>query len=724
MSIDPPKPDQESDDKMLRRAVEAGGTESAAQLPPETQTSQGKAARPAAGRGVKDQIDSTKPVVRSAALPETIAGYRVLSVLGEGGMGVVYLVEQAKPIRRRVALKLIKPGMDSKAVIARFESERQALALMDHPGVAKVFDAGTTEQGRPYFAMEYVAGVPITEHCDRQKLSVKERLELFMQVCEAVQHAHQKGVIHRDIKPKNILVSVKEGQAVAKVIDFGVAKAISQPLTKKTLFTEQGQLIGTPSYMSPEQAEMTAQDIDTRTDIYSLGVVLYELLTGELPLDPKSLREIAFEQILRMIREFEPSKPSTRVGSTVRTGEQSEPRAQATGLPTPRLRSGLGSAVDVARTRGTDPKTLTRYLRGDLDWITMKALEKDRTRRYATASEFAGDIARHLKNEPVRAGPPSAGYRLSKFLRRNKRRIGTVGAVSIALLLAALGFVQASRERERAASGDVQAYLHWLDKNPAKPPKLGGHEHAIEAIVDRIRSGEASALDYQAFVKTFLTVEFSGRQGLIDARDASMVTGKVVVLAVSLLPEGLGLLVSGRVLLDGEPFTGAPWSEEEVIPLSTIVRSTYRSPNEPTSVMVATLDDFLDGIPLGTHRLDGDVHVQIIESNTNFANYRCLPQATVEVPVTPFSFTLIDEYPENYRPMITNEEWARQLDEGFELKISPWDSRGELYVQASFPKPRMNLACEVTLWSTEFEWEATFSLAAWSERNRSRPGGQ
>jgi non-specific serine/threonine protein kinase/serine/threonine-protein kinase len=237
------------------------------------------------------------------------------------------------PIRRRVALKVIKLGMDTKQVIARFESERQALAVMNHPGVAKVFDAGTTEDGRPYFVMEHVPGVPITEHCDRQKLNIEERLELFMQVCDAVQHAHQKGVIHRDIKPKNVLVSVKEGQAAAKVIDFGVAKAISQPLTEKTLFTEQGQLIGTPAYMSPEQAEMTAQDVDTRTDIYSLGVLLYELLTGELPLDPKSLREAAFEQILRMIREFDPPNPSTRLSSLATVPEaparDSEPQALA-----------------------------------------------------------------------------------------------------------------------------------------------------------------------------------------------------------------------------------------------------------------------------------------------------------------------------------------------------------------------------------------------------------
>ena len=298
-------------------------------------------------------------------------------------MGIVYEAEQQKPVRRKVALKLIKWGMDTKQVIARFESERQALALMNHSNIAAVYGAGATREGRPYFAMEYVHGIPITEYCDKHRFTIKERLELYVQVCEGIQHAHQKGIIHRDIKPSNVLVAVQDDKPLAKIIDFGVAKATSQRLTEHTVSSELGHLIGTLDYMSPEQAEMTNLDIDTRTDVYSLGVLLYELLVGTLPFDPIDLRAAGLLELQRKLSEEEPPRPSARL-------------------------SGLGRAsTTTAKNRRIEVKTLNRQLKGDLDWITMKALEKDRIRRYETASALAADIRRHLSYEPVLASPPS-----------------------------------------------------------------------------------------------------------------------------------------------------------------------------------------------------------------------------------------------------------------------------------------------------------------------------
>jgi non-specific serine/threonine protein kinase/serine/threonine-protein kinase len=359
-----------------------------------------------------------------------IGPYRMLQLLGGGGMGEVWLAEQKTPIHRTVALKLIKAGMDTKAVIARFESERQALALMDHPGIARVFDAGSTPEGRPYFAMEYVPGLPITEYCDKHRLTVKERLELFMQVCDGVQHAHQKAIIHRDLKPSNVLVMEQVGKAVPKIIDFGLAKATAQRLTDKTMFTELGAMMGTPEYMSPEQADQREQNIDTRTDVYSLGVILYQLLVGVLPFEAKSLRAEGLDAILRVIREQEPDKPSTRIRS-------------------------MGPATNLsAENRREDPHTFARRIRGELDWITMKALEKDRTRRYGSAAALSEDIKRHLGNEPVTAHPPSPGYRAGKFIRRHRLAVGFAASMAVLLVaFAAMMAVQAvrvSRERDRA----------------------------------------------------------------------------------------------------------------------------------------------------------------------------------------------------------------------------------------------------------------------------------
>jgi len=344
------------------------------------------------------------------AVPE-VAGYEILGVLDEGGMGVVYLARQTHPIRRRVAMKVIKPGMDSRQVLARFETERQALALLDHPNIAQVYDAGATRDGRPYFAMEYVKGLPITEYCDREKLGLEERLSLFKHVCEAVQHAHQKGIIHRDIKPSNLLVYTEGNEAIAKIIDFGVAKAIGPSLTGGTLYTQTGQFVGTPEYMSPEQADMASQDIDTRSDIYSLGAVLYELLTGVLPFESETLREGGIEHIRRVIRDENPKTPSTRLTSL---GEQ---------------------AASVAQNRSTQVGTLVRRLHKELEWIPLKAMRKERVRRYRSAAELADDIQNYLDGAPLSAGPESTLYQVRKFVARNSALV--IGAATVLLVLVA-----------------------------------------------------------------------------------------------------------------------------------------------------------------------------------------------------------------------------------------------------------------------------------------------
>jgi WD40 repeat protein/serine/threonine protein kinase len=377
--------------------------------------------------------DTTEPL---AERPGAVIGpYKLLQVIGEGGMGVVYMAEQEQPIRRRVALKIVKPGMDSAQVIARFEAERQALALMDHQNIAKVLDAGTTESGRPYFVMELVHGVPITQYCDDHHLTPKDRLKLFIPVCHAIQHAHQKGIIHRDLKPSNVLVCLYDGVAVPKVIDFGVAKATGQQLTERTMFTQFGSLVGTLEYMSPEQAEMSQLGIDTRSDVYSMGVLLYELLTGTTPLERQRLREVGFDEIRRLIREEEPPKPSTRLST-----------------------SGVGLAA-ISAQRQTEPAKLTRLVRGELDWIVMKALEKDRNRRYESANGLARDVERYLHDEPVEACPPTTGYRLRKFARIHKAGLAT--AVGFAALLV-LGTAVSAWQAVRATQAETVALANEL----------------------------------------------------------------------------------------------------------------------------------------------------------------------------------------------------------------------------------------------------------------------
>ena len=441
-------------------------------------------------------VAPTRKTTDSNLIGTKIDHYSLLEILGAGGMGEVYLAEQEAPIRRKVALKIIKLGMDTKEVIARFESERQALALMDHVSIAKVFDAGATEQGRPYFVMERVPGVPITHFCDQHQLSTRKRLRLFAQVCHAIHHAHQKGIIHRDLKPSNILVSRQDGHSVPKVIDFGVAKATSQRLTERTLFTELGQLIGTPEYMSPEQAEMTGLHVDTTSDVYSLGVLLYELLTGALPFESNTLRAADYDEIRRIIREEEPPKPSARLSTL---GER---------------------ALVIAQRRKTSVPALSRRVRGELDWIVMHAMEKDRSRRYQSASELALDVERYLMDEPVLAGPPSTAYRLTKLLKRHKRVVGSLVAV-IAALAVGLGvsttmFFQAERAREKAVTETqkaerINAFLQEM-LGSVNPAELGRDVLVREVLDEAAAQIETELFDQpeiQAAVRNTIGATYS-----------------------------------------------------------------------------------------------------------------------------------------------------------------------------------------------------------------------
>ncbi|MCZ7638682.1 MAG: protein kinase [Verrucomicrobia bacterium] len=409
---------------------------------------------PPPARADRTPVEAAPP----AEGPGSVIGrYKLLEAIGEGGMGVVYLAEQEQPVRRRVALKVIKLGMDTKAVVARFEAERQALALMDHPNIAKVFDAGSTDTGRPYFVMELVRGLPITAYCDARRLSTRERLELFVPVCQAIQHAHQKGIIHRDIKPTNVLVASFDGRPVPMVIDFGVAKATNQRLTEKTLFTQFARMIGTPAYMSPEQAEGSQLDVDTRSDVYSLGVLLYELLTGSTPFPEPQLRRLGYAEMQRVIVREEPPRPSTRL-TTLTNAERTE----------------------LGRQRGEDPQTMSRLLRRELDWVVMKALEKDRTRRYATANGLAMDVQRHLEGRAVEAAPPTWGYQLQKLARKHRK---TVGAAALLALVLAGAAVFSTWQAIRATQAEQLAEAQAAEAQTALAGETAAHADLEERIV-------------------------------------------------------------------------------------------------------------------------------------------------------------------------------------------------------------------------------------------------
>jgi serine/threonine protein kinase/tetratricopeptide (TPR) repeat protein len=430
-------------------------------------------APPAAERATIDEP-------RAERTGSVIGAYKLLEQIGEGGFGLVFMAEQQQPVRRKVAIKVLKPGMDTRQVIARFEAERQALALMDHPNIARVLDGGQTTGGRPYFVMDLVKGLPITAYCDQARLSTRERLELFVHVCQAVQHAHQKGIIHRDLKPSNVLVTLQDGAALVKVIDFGIAKALGQQLTDKTIFTGFAQLVGTPLYKSPEQAALSNVDVDTRSDIYSLGVLLYELLTGTTPFAKERLQAVDYDEMRRIIREEEPARPSTRI-------------------------STLGqAATTLSSSRQSDPKRLSQLLRGELDWIVMKALDKDRNRRYETANGLALDVQRYLHDEPVAAGPPSAWYRFRKFTRRNRQALTVAGVIlSLVVLLGGAGgwvmWDRAARQAKAASELDLSLDQAELFQAQGKRPEaLAVLERAAllagQAAADPLRSERLTTL--------------------------------------------------------------------------------------------------------------------------------------------------------------------------------------------------------------------------------------
>jgi serine/threonine protein kinase len=409
-----------------------------------------------------------------------VAGrYKLLERIGEGGMGEVWVADQLEPIRRRVALKLIKPGLDSRSVVARFEAERQALALMDHPNIARVLDAGSTGDGRPFFVMELVKGTPITDFCDARRLGTRERLALFADVCRAIQHAHQKGVIHRDLKPTNVLVELHDDRPVPKVIDFGVAKAVGQQLTDRTLYTGFGALVGTPAYMAPEQATFNALDVDTRADVYALGVLLYELLAGSPPFEPERLRQAALDEVLRVVREEEPPRPSARLSTS---------QAKAA----------------IAAVRRSDPARLCRLIRGELDWVVMKALAKDRNRRYETAAALARDVERHLTGDAVEARPPTLAYRLRKWARKNRAPLAALGVVFGLVFAWGLTMWSARRESERLNTEYLRSLADALQQaEEANRQRRAAEEREAPLRMAVAEAETRTALDYEVLLRHF-----------------------------------------------------------------------------------------------------------------------------------------------------------------------------------------------------------------------------
>jgi serine/threonine protein kinase len=490
-----------------------------------------------------------------------IGPYKLHQEIGEGGMGIVYMALQREPVRRKVALKIIKPGMDTREVIARFSAEKQALAIMDHPNIAKVHDAGTTESGRPYFVMELVNGVTLTQYCDDNHLTTDQRLELFVPICHAVQHAHQKGIIHRDLKPANILVTLHDGVPVPKIIDFGIAKATNQELTSQTLATGYGQMVGTPLYMSPEQAERSGLDIDTRSDIYSLGVLLYELLTGSTPFSRDQFKDAGLDEVRRLIREEEPPRPSTRISTMGK------------------------AATTVSEHRKTDPVELSNSLRHELDWIVMRAMEKDRMRRYQTANDFARDIQRYLDDEPVEACPPSTVYRLKKFTRRHKTAVLATTAVALAVILGA-GVAAGQAYRATKAEKLAEEQLHI-----AKEQKRLANEQAELAQKQKRLAEEAAARENELRVQA----EEASRKAEAARQRAETVADYLVDVFRSPDPERDGRTVTVVEVMDrlqGELDT--KFSEDALLraKLSSALGKTYLGLGIPQKALDALLTSY------------------------------------------------------------------------------------------------------------------------------------
>lgn len=504
--------------------------------------------------------------------------YKLRENIGEGGMGSVWVAEQLQPVKRRVAIKLIKAGMDSKQVLARFEAERQALALMDHPNIAKVFDGGMTEQGRPYFVMEYVKGVPFTEYCDKARLSLKERLELFIPVCQAVQHAHHKGIVHRDLKPSNILICLYDGNPVPKVIDFGLAKAMHQQLTEHSIYTAHGIMVGTPLYMSPEQAEHNNLDVDTRTDVYSLGVVLYESLTGSTPLERDQIRQAAYAEVVRLIKEVEAPRPSTRL-------------------------SGSLSLPNIAAQRNIDPKHLQRALVGDLDWIVMKALEKERSRRYETANGLSKDVERFLNNEAVEACPPSGWYRASKYIRRHKAQMAAGAFVLFAVVVAAIGFAWGWKRSSDATATIERSLVEVTRERDAKEKALSSKSEALrakeaallaEAKQRRIAEQARADSEQNAYAFGLQSAYGALQNGEIDAAKATLTS----------LPERLRKWEWNWLLAESEPYLGVVeiGSEDEFVAFSRkgdyAVVAEKSKPNGPFRVINSVDGHIIDTVQM------------------------------------------------------------------------------------------------------------------------------